>query len=490
MLNPSKKEFIALTKKGTIIPVYVELLADLETPVSTFLKLASGKPYAYLLESVEGGERWGRYSFMAWEPKLIFQSRGSQYALHKPDNKPVWQKTDDPIVELDEVMKRYTPVQVEGLPPFWGGAVGYFGYDIVRFIERLPNKPKDTLQLPESVFMITDKIVIFDHLKHSVKIVVCADVSIGDPGKVYEAARRSIEAIMRQLKKPLNVKGAKRLRAHLLSSNMSQKQYEANVRTAQSYIRKGDIIQVVPSQRLMRRTDALPFDIYRALRQINPSPHMFYLQLGSFELVGSSPEVLVRKQGDQAETRPIAGTAPRASDPKREDIVARNLLADPKERAEHIMLVDLGRNDLGRVCMPASVKVPTLMCIEKYSHVMHIVSYVTGTLRPGTGPFELFRACFPAGTLSGAPKIRAMEIIDELERESRCTYGGSVGYFSYSGNMDMAITIRTMLLKDKTAFVQAGGGVVADSKPAKEYRESRNKAAALFAAIDKAEEGL
>jgi anthranilate synthase component 1 len=295
---------------------------------------------------------------------------------------------------------------------------------------------------------------------------------------------------MRQLKKPLNFKGAKRLRAHLLSSNMSQKQYEANVRTAQSYIRKGDIIQVVPSQRLMRRTDALPFDIYRALRQINPSPHMFYLQLGSFELVGSSPEVLVRKQGDQAETRPIAGTAPRASDPKREDIVARNLLADPKERAEHIMLVDLGRNDLGRVCMPASVKVPTLMCIEKYSHVMHIVSYVTGTLRPGTGPFELFRACFPAGTLSGAPKIRAMEIIDELERESRCTYGGSVGYFSYSGNMDMAITIRTMLLKDKTAFVQAGGGVVADSKPAKEYRESRNKAAALFAAIDKAEEGL
>ncbi len=490
MLKPSKQEFIALAKKGTIVPVYGEILADLETPVSTFLKLADGKPYAYLLESVEGGERWGRYSFMAWEPKLIFQSKGSMYSLHKPGDKPAWQKTDDPIVELHEIMKRYTPVQIEGLPPFWGGAVGYFGYDMVRFIEHLPNKPKDTMQLPDSTFMITDTIVIFDHLKHSVKIVVCADVDGKEPGNVYAEAGKAIEGIIAKLRKPFVPKKSKKNRTYPLLSNMTEKKFEENVRAGQRYIRNGDIIQVVLSQRLMRKTDAKPFDIYRSLRQVNPSPYMFYLQLGSFELVGSSPEILVRKEGLQAQTRPIAGTAPRAKDPEAEEQVAKDLLADPKERAEHIMLVDLGRNDLGRVCEPATVKVPNLMCIEKYSHVMHIVSYVTGTLRPGAGPFELFRACFPAGTLSGAPKVRAMEIIDELEEGARGTYGGSVGYFSYSGNMDMAITIRTMLVKDGTAYVQAGAGIVADSVPKKEYLESRNKAAALFAAIDKAEEGL
>lgn len=476
MLYPELKEFKKLAKKGNLVPVYRELVADMETPVSTFLKLAEGEPYAYLLESVEGGERWGRYSFISWAPKKIMASRPGR----------------DPVAELKSVMKGYRPVQVKGLPIFWGGAVGYAAYDVVRFFEDLEEKPRDVMKLPDSVFMLTDHLVIFDHLKHTVKIVVCVDLRGGTPAAAaYAKAGRDIARIESLLKKPLAAKrSGPPAKAAATASNMTKTGFSAMVRRAKEYIRAGDIIQVVLSQRFSRRVKADAFDIYRALRLLNPSPYMFYMRMKDFCVIGSSPEILVRKEQNLAETRPIAGTRPRGKDEADELRLEKELLSDEKERAEHIMLVDLGRNDLGRVCVKGTVKVPELMKIEKYSHVMHIVSMVTGRLRHGTDAFDLFRACFPAGTLSGAPKIRAMQIIDELEPEARGPYGGAVGYFSFSGNMDMAITIRTMIVKGGTAFIQAGAGIVADSVPASEFTETKNKAAALFAAIDTAERGI
>jgi anthranilate synthase component 1 len=363
---------------------------------------------------------------------------------------------------------------------------------MVRFFERLDNKPCDTLNLPDSVFMITDHLVIFDHLKHTVKIVVCVDSRRSKGlGKLYADAAREIKKIETKLKKPLiSPKMARNRGAGKTVSNVSAPEFSRMVKKAKGYILAGDIIHVVLSQRFSRQTCAGIFDIYRALRLLNPSPYMYFMNLDGFSVIGSSPEILVRKERMTAETRPIAGTKPRGKNEHEEVRLVKELLSDEKELAEHIMLVDLGRNDLGRVCVQGSVSVPELMKIEKYSHVMHIVSAVTGTLKPGTDAFDLFRACFPAGTLSGAPKIRAMEIIDELEPDARGPYGGAVGYFSFSGNMDMAITIRTMIVKNKMAYIQAGAGIVADSVPSTEYQESRNKAAALFAAIDTAEKGI
>lgn len=491
-LFPQYDTFEQLTKKGNIIPIYREILADLETPVSTYLKLADGHPYSFLLESVEGGERWGRYSFIAWDPRSIFASKGENTAIFRPGQSPKWAASKDPLNDLRQFMASFKPVDVAGLPRFWGGAVGYASYDMVRFFEKLPNKPADELDLSDAFFLITDKIVIFDHLSHTAKIVVCIDTSSGKNLKsLYNAAADEIEEIAAKLRKPLKTPVSKPvLNAKKINSNVSKSKFEKAVINAKEYIKSGDIIQVVLSQRFSKQTSAEAFDIYRTLRLINPSPYMYYLKLNDFEIVGSSPEILVRKEDSLAETRPIAGTRPRGKTEAEEISLSRELLTDPKERAEHIMLVDLGRNDLARVCASKSVTVPQLMTIEKYSHVIHIVSSVIGRLNPGTDAFDLFRACFPAGTVSGAPKVRAMEIIDEMETTARGTYAGAVGYFSFSGNMDMAITIRTIVIKNGIAYVQAGAGIVADSVPEKEYQESKNKAAALFAAIERAEQGI
>jgi len=490
MLTPDFKTFCKLAQKGSIIPVYREIIADLETPVSTFKKLAGGQKYSYLLESVEGGERWGRYSFISWLPKLLFCSKGGSFSVSEPGKKQVFRKTKDPMQELKNLMAAFKPVEVEGLPRFWGGAVGYVSYDMVRFFENLPDKPKDSLNFPDCIFMITDRLVIFDHLKHTLKIVICVNPKDAkDKRNAYKRAEKDIDSIVKQLKRPLVIKKAVVKKHNKIESNMSPAEYCDKVAKTKEYIRAGDIIQGVISQRFARKTDVPAFDIYRNLRQINPSPYMYFLKLDGFEITGTSPEILVRKEDSAAETRPIAGTALRGKTRADEVSIEKALLSDEKERAEHVMLVDLGRNDLARVCEPASVAVGQFMVIEKYSHVMHIVSSVTGKLKPGLDSFSLFKACFPAGTVSGAPKVRAMQIIDELEPTARGPYAGAIGYFSYSGNMDMAITIRTIVMKNKTAYVQAGAGLVADSVPKREYQESKNKAQALFSAIDRAEKG-
>jgi anthranilate synthase component 1 len=369
------------------------------------------------------------------------------------------------------------------------------GYDMFRFMERLPNKNPDDLRIPDSIFMMTDTILIFDHVDHKIKIVSNAHIKT-TPVAAYDEAVRKIERIVKELKSPTPSVGkynqAKRAHPGKLKfkSNFTKKEFEALVRRAKEYIRKGDIIQVVPSQRLQTPTSAHPFQIYRALRSINPSPYMYYLKMGDFSLVGSSPEVMVRCEDGNVELRPIAGTRRRGKTEAEDEKLIRQLLADPKERAEHIMLVDLGRNDVGRVCDFKTVKVSELMTIEKYSHVMHIVSDVSGRLSKGKDAFDVIRATFPAGTVTGAPKVRAMEIIDELENKRRKTYAGSVGYFSFSGNLDCCITIRTMLIKNNIAYIQAGGGLVADSVPAREYEETLNKARALIKAIEMAERGI
>ncbi|MBN1823718.1 MAG: anthranilate synthase component I [Endomicrobiales bacterium] len=464
------------------------MLADVETPVSAFLKIAGDRPYSYLLESVEGGERWGRYSFIAWAPKKVFKSSGNKVAVFSPGEKEKWMETASPLLALKELMSEYVPVQIEGLPRFWGGAVGYVSYDMVRFFEELPDKPKDTLGLPESCFLLTDKIIIFDHLTHKLKVVVCLDLRDGaNVERLYAKAKKEIDAVIRGLKKNIKEKPRKKTGSGRISSNMTKPEFCEKVEKAKEYIRAGDIFQTVFSQRFERKTGVGDFEIYRNLRLINPSPYMYFLRLKGFSIIGTSPEILVRKEGDTAEMRPIAGTRKRGKDEADDADIIKDLLADAKEKAEHVMLVDLARNDLARVCEAHSVTVPDFMTIEKYSHVMHIVSSVTGKLKPGLDAFELFKASFPAGTVSGAPKVRAMEIIDELEPTARGPYAGSVGYFCYSGNMDMAITIRTIVLKDKTAYMQAGAGIVADSVPEKEYEESKNKAAALFSALDQAE---
>ncbi|MBI5184079.1 MAG: anthranilate synthase component I [Nitrospinae bacterium] len=497
MYYPSFDLFREKSKEGNLIPVYREILADLETPVSAFLKIDKGE-YSFLLESVEGGEKWARYCFLGVEPSIVFMSKGKEIRIIRDGDVEEFTVDKDPLDSLKRLMSEYRYVETEGIPRFFGGAVGYIGYDIIRFFEELPEKAKDDLKIPDSVFIITDTILIFDNVTQKIKIVSNAHITDGNLQDIYNNAKEKIDSIILRLKEPLRrdiaikgVKGDNKRRDVLkTTSNISREGFEKVVLRSKRYIRDGDIIQVVLSQRLKTRINGDPFNIYRALRTINPSPYMYYLKLGDMNIIGSSPEVLVRLDRGQVELRPIAGTRRRGATESEDIKLAEELLNDSKEKAEHIMLVDLGRNDLGRVAKIKSVEVNELMVIERYSHVMHIVSNIRGDIEEGLDCFDVIRATFPAGTVSGAPKIRAMEIIEELEPTRRGLYAGAVGYFSFSGNMDMAIAIRTIIIKDKTAYLGIGAGIVADSKPANEYEETMNKGKALLKAIEMAERYL
>lgn len=490
MFVPSLETFRELSKLGNLIPVYREIMADLDTPVTAFKKLDDGQ-CSFLLESIEGGEKWGRYSFLGSSPSRIIRSKGTTVEIVE-NNAISTVTTDDPLGYIREVLARYTPVEVVGLPRFFGGAVGYLGYDMVRHFECLPSTAPAELDTYDSYFLLTDTIVIFDSVRQKIMVVSNAHLE-GDlsPDDAYSQATKKIETIVRQLRSPLPTRKTPEERSHTpLAANVSPEDFMAWVTKAQEYVRNGDIIQVVLSQRFSGSLSSDPLDIYRALRTLNPSPYMFFLRLNDTIIAGASPEVMVRKEGNRAELRPIAGTRPRGTTQAEDLRLAEELLADPKERAEHVMLVDLGRNDLGRVCVTGSVTVSELMVIERYSHVMHIVSNVQGQLKNGQDAFDLVKATFPAGTLSGAPKIRAMQIIDELEPVRREIYGGAVGYFSFSGAMDMAITIRTLIIKDGNVHLQAGAGIVADSDPQSEWQETVNKGMAVMKAIELAEKGL
>ncbi len=472
MYYPELEEVKKLKTKGNLIPVYHEMVADLETPVSAYLKITQGD-YSFLLESVEGGERLARYSFIGTEPSLVIKTG--------QDN-PV-----DPLTLIEKEFQHYQPVPVSGLPRFHGGIVGYLSYEVARYFEKLPAPDKDPHGLPESVLMLADTLLVFDHLTHKIKIVSHAHLD-GDIEQAYSEATAKIDRMVARLKQPVNTDAPpSAIVESQVIPNLSRAEYESLVIRAKEYIFAGDIIQAVLSQRLSKPTAASPFAIYRALRSINPSPYMYFLHLGDCHIVGASPELLVRVENGIVSNHPIAGTRPRSSNPDRDLELARELLNDEKERAEHIMLVDLGRNDIGRISQPGTVSVTQFMDIERYSHVMHLVSHVQGKLRVGMTQYDALRACFPAGTVSGAPKIRAMEIIAELEPDKRGPYAGAVGYFDFSGNLDTAIAIRTIVIKDGIAHVQAGGGIVADSIPENEYQESLNKAQALFTAIKQAE---
>lgn len=490
MYYPDKKLFRAKARQGNLVPVYTEVIADLETPVSAFLKLESS-PYSFLLESVEPGAGIGRYSFLGGDPSLVLKSRGGQVEIsERGRTRKV--KTENPLMFLKGVLENYRPVPDETLPPFSGGAVGYVSYDCARYFENLPSEKLDELGLPDLSFMVADTLLIFDRLTNKIKIVANAHIE-ADPDRAYSEAVSRIETLLGRLlgtspgsyfqPRPDRDGGE-------LKSRTRQKDFERAVLAAQEYIRAGDILQVVLSQRFEAPLSAPPFNVYRALRTINPSPYMFFLRFDDLHLVGSSPEIMVQAADGEVRLRPIAGTRPRGISRLEDERLEAELLADPKELAEHIMLVDLGRNDLGRVSVPGSVRVGEMMSIERYSHVMHIVSDLRGKLAAGGDAYDAFAASFPAGTVSGAPKIRAMEIIDELEPFRRGPYGGAVGYFSFDGNLDSCILIRTIIVKDNTAYIQAGAGIVADSVPEREHRECLNKARALFRAVKMAEGGL
>ncbi len=490
MFFPHIDTFRELTRRGNLIPVYREIMADMDTPVTAFKKLDDGR-FSFLLESIEGGEKWGRYSFLGSSPSLIVRSRGSMVEIIE-NGLTTTLTCDDPLACIRDVLARFSPVEVEGLPRFFGGAVGYLGYDMVRHFERLPTDKPALIDAWDSYFLVTDTIVIFDTMRQKIQVVSNAHVDgATSPDEAYCEATAKIEAIIRRLRTPLPTEttppSGRRVE---LRSNVERPEFEAAVEKAKEYVRAGDIIQVVLSQRFSGELTASPLDIYRALRTLNPSPYMFFLRLDDTVIAGASPEVMVRKEGTHVALRPIAGTRPRGATPEEDARLAEELLADPKERAEHVMLVDLGRNDLGRVCTTGTVNVTELMVIERYSHVMHIVSNVQGELEGQRDAFDLVRATFPAGTLSGAPKVRAMQIIDELEPVRREIYGGAVGYFSFSGNMDLAIAIRTLVIKDGTVHLQAGAGLVADSDPAAEWQETVNKGMAVMKAIELAEKGL
>jgi len=494
MYYPYPKSYFKLAKPGLIIPVYREILADLETPVSAFKKLSQESKYSFLLESVEGGERLGRYSFIGIEPRLIFQSKGNDYQIISSKFKEEG-KSKDPIDKLKSITKPFKSLTIKGLPRFFGGAVGYISYDMVRFWEEIPKLGKDDLQLPDSFFLLADKVVIFDHVQHKMKFVCntfIEDVDKVSLKDVYKHAVQNIEKMIQRLESssfsfdpPQKLKHQENWQ-----SNFTKENFMKAVDKCKEYIKAGDTLQIVLSQRWKKKTSADPLNIYRTLRSLNPSPYMYYLKFDKFNIVGSSPEILVRKEGKKIVLRPIAGTRPRGKDESEDEKLQEELLKDAKEKAEHIMLVDLGRNDVGRVSSMGSVSVTELMTIEKYSHVMHIVSNVEGQLKKGEDEYQVLKASFPAGTVTGAPKIRAMEIIEELEPTQRGPYAGCVGYFSFSGNLDSCITIRTVLIKDDVAYVQAGAGIVADSQREREYQETRNKAQALMDAVDMTERGL
>ena len=498
MIVPNRDQFAERARHGNLIPVYREILADRLTPVSAFERLVATEPaesngYAFLLESVEGGERIGRYSILGSNPSLIFRSKGSRAEISEAgETREVrFGEGEDPLTVIKALLERYQYVPSPDLPRFSGGAVGFLGYDVVRFFERLPDTNPDDLNVEDACLLFTDTLLIFDHVRHRLKVLCNAHVT-GDPNAAYDLALAKIEALSARLRTPgADTAPVPRVpRTVSVESLWSRSEYEAGVERCREYILAGDAFQIVLSQRFKVEFGAPPFDLYRALRSVNPSPYMYYLSMGERKIIGTSPEILVSVEKRTARLRPIAGTRPRGHDEADDCRLEKELLADEKERAEHIMLVDLSRNDLGRVCEYGTVHVNELMSIERYSHVMHIVSDVTGKLRPDKDVFDVLRACFPHGTVSGAPKVRAMEIIDEQEPTRRGFYAGSVGYFSYSGDMDMAIAIRTMLVDGSTAYLQAGGGLVADSVPTNEYMECVNKARALVSAIELAETGL
>ena len=476
MYYPTLKEVKQYKDRGNMVPIYREIVADLETPVSAFLKVNRGG-YSFLLESVVGGQRLARYSFIGTEPYRVLTTKGED-------------KTD-PLPVIAQELNKYKIVPVSDLPRFCGGAVGYLGYETVTRFEELPSPDPDPLSLPESLFMFVDTMLVFDHVTHKIKVLSYARLD-GDIEEAYQKAVDKIDDLVNRLSQPLQpsqqMKAATRpMNNYKLSSNFSKEEFEESVLKIKQYITEGEAIQVVLSQRLVQPTDVAPFEIYRALRTINPSPYMFFLDFTDFHIIGASPEILVRVEEDAVMTRPLAGTRPRGKSPTEDAMLEQELRSDEKERAEHIMLVDLGRNDIGRVSEPGTVEVSDLMDVERYSHVMHLVTHVQGRLQRDLTAFDALRACFPAGTVSGAPKIRAMEIIAELEPEKRGPYAGAVGYFSFSGNMDMAIAIRTMVMTKGVAYVQAGGGIVYDSVPEREFEESMNKAKALLKAISQAE---
>lgn len=491
MIHPTFTEFCELAEQGNLIPVYQELLMDLETPLSFFKRLERDR-YAFLLESVEGSERWARYSFLGSRPRLVFKSRGRQVEIIE-DGKSRKLDSEMPLDSLKELVGNYRPVTVPGVPPFFGGALGYVAYDAVEQFHGIANNKNPPLDAPEIFFLFVQTLIAFDNLKHTIKVIDNVHLEPETNLRTaYERASAKIRKIISSLhKKPRGIeprelgdgKAQKKFR-----SNLNRDGFQKAVIRAKEYIEAGDIIQTVLSQRLEAETVADAFEIYRALRFINPSPYMFYLELEDLRIIGSSPETMVRLTGDTIELRPIAGTRPRGATPEEEQTLETDLLGDPKERAEHIMLVDLGRNDVGRIAEIGSVEVNELMGIERYSHVIHIVSNVRGRLAADKSPFDLFVSAFPAGTVSGAPKIRAMQIISELEPEKRGLYAGAIGYFGYNGNLDTCIVIRTIVMKGRKIFITAGAGIVADSDPDAEYQETLNKARAMFRAVELAEQ--
>jgi anthranilate synthase component 1 len=489
MHYPALTEFKKLAEKGNLIPVYREILADTFTPVTAFLRLG-GAP-SFLLESVEGGEKWARYSFIGSRPAKVLRGMGGRVEVIEGQNAPMVIDAENPVDIIKKEISAYRPVEVKGLPRFFGGLVGYIGYDMVRFFEPVPQSVKPGLGLPDFFLMLTDTLLIFDSLRQKIQVVSNAHTEGRDPGEVYRESVQKIDAIISRLKSPSEpLPGAVCTGRAGIGSNMEKRDFLSVVERSKEYVMAGDVVQVVLSQRFERPSEVDPFTVYRALRVINPSPYMYYLDTGDAKLVGSSPEILVRMENGGIVLRPIAGTRRRGETEAADRALEEELKQDPKEIAEHIMLVDLGRNDVGRVAKVGSVRVTDLMAVERYSHVMHLVSNVEGDLKDGLDVFDVLAACFPAGTVSGAPKVRAMEIIEELEPTRRGPYAGSVGYFSYSGNMDMCITIRTLIMKGGKVYVQAGAGIVADSEPENEYRETVNKAKGMMKAVDMAEEGL
>lgn len=499
MHRPTFEEFAALAEQHSLIPVHRQLIGDTLTPVTAFCKIQEGD-WSFLFESVVGGERVGRYSFLGAGPFLRFQSFGRRVQIQtlKPGSH-AWQtheeEHDDPLRLLEERLAAYRVPRMPGLPSFTGGAVGYAGYDTVRYVERLPNPPDDDRGLPDLCFALYDRTVIFDHINKTIAAVAHAHVDRGDLRACYQRACERVDRLVERLHQgvadiqltDISPIGAA---SQPYTSNFSKEGFQSAVERCKEYIRAGDIFQVVLSQRLQTETKARPFDIYRTLRVVNPSPFLFYLRCGNLFLVGSSPEIMCRVDGDLVTIRPLAGTRKRGATTEEDDALAAELVADPKERAEHIMLVDLGRNDVGRVARYGTVQLSDVLSVERYSHVMHLCSTVTGRLRPGLSSFDALRSCLPAGTLSGAPKVRAMEIIDELEPYRRGPYGGAVGYVDFAGGMDTCIALRTLVLKGQTVYLQAGAGIVADSEPEKEYEETMHKARGLLRSIEMAEKQL
>jgi anthranilate synthase component 1 len=497
-LRDSEMAVKARTRKP-LLPICCDILADMDTPVSAYCKIASS-PYSFLLESVVGGEHIARYSFIGVDPYLVMKHDSNTATLHRPrsDKDECFEEIpcSDPLVFIQDELEQYYVVDALGiehdtLPSFHGGAVGYLAYETAARFEHLPVPEKNALGLPLAIFCFTETVLVFDHLKHRVRIVTHLHLDEPDLQAEYRRVLAIIEDIQQRLQQTPHFPREPDIKTDIvtseITSNRTPVEFESMVCKAQEYIREGDIFQVVLSQRLSRHVNAAPFTIYRALRSINPSPYMFFLDFQDIHIIGASPELLVRVEDGEVTIHPIAGTRKRGEDPQSDQQLAVELKNDPKERAEHVMLVDLGRNDVGRVSVPGSVNVSQFMEIERYSHVMHLVSNVTGQLRPELSSYDALRAGFPAGTVSGAPKIRAMEIISELEGEQRGIYAGAVGYFSHSGNLDTAITLRTMVLQNGNAYIQAGGGIVADSIPSEEYQESLNKAKALLRALDEAE---